>query len=76
MPLDVAPDIGIHHVGNDQEALDFPTRAPGHDSTNRSGQGVLDLHMPVMHGHDFLTGVKRLSGLRSIPDAPDLRAFL
>lgn len=65
--LDATTDIDLHHVGNGQEALDFLTRAPGHSGAPRPDLIVLDLNMPVMNGHDFLTQVKRLPELRSIP---------
>ncbi|MDV6374104.1 response regulator [Deinococcus arenicola] len=57
-------DITVHHVQNGQEALAYLCE-PGHPP--RPHLIVLDLNMPVMNGHEFLTRIKALPAVRSIP---------
>ncbi|GGN48065.1 response regulator [Deinococcus daejeonensis] len=60
---EVAADIHVEHVENGQAALELLQR-PG---AQRPDLIVLDLNMPVMNGHDFLSQAKAVSDLRAIP---------
>jgi len=60
---EVAADIHVEHVENGQAALDLLQR-PG---AQRPDLIVLDLNMPVMNGHDFLSQAKAVAELRAIP---------
>ncbi|WP_119672151.1 response regulator [Deinococcus sp. RM] len=60
---EVAADIHVEHVENGQAALELLQRPGAH----RPDLIVLDLNMPVMNGHDFLSQAKAVSDLRAIP---------
>ncbi|MHA0042044.1 response regulator [Deinococcus sp. PEB2-63] len=60
---EVAADIHVEHVENGQAALELLQR-PG---AQRPDLIVLDLNMPVMNGHDFLSQAKAVAELRAIP---------
>ncbi len=60
---EVAADIRVEHAENGQAALDLLQR-PG---ARRPDLIVLDLNMPVMNGHDFLSQAKAVTELRAIP---------
>ena len=64
---DIGVEIGVCHVKDGQEALDYLGREGKHKNAKRPNLILLDINMPRKSGYDVLKIIKADSSLKSIP---------
>ena len=59
--------VRLHAIGEGEQAMRFPGRAPGFEDAPRPGLILLDLGLPLRGGLEVLADLKSDAGLRTIP---------
>jgi CheY-like chemotaxis protein len=59
--------VHLHHVDNGEKCLQFLRRQPPYENAPTPDMILLDMHMPVMDGHEVLSEIVKDESLRHLP---------
>ena len=59
--------VNLHHVNNGEKCLQFLRRQGAYANVPKADMILLDMHMPVMDGHQVLSEIIRDDNLRHLP---------